>query len=299
MRSLARLAGVLVGACAVSAALPAFAEVALRIDCPTLDAAANALLEARGRAELASEASAGSLAIDCAGASARLVWQPEDAPPRERIVALDPDPASAVDNLLDAIHALASTVSPPPPAPAPSVSSFPEPSEAPPDAPAKPRDSFRFGVLVGADSELWQGGISAALGPHAGGRMLLGRRWHVALIAGPAWGLGSTLGLRAWRLRGVARLEYAPVSQLQLGMGVSGRVLWAEATSGDIPSERTGASSGLVFSARYVLAGGPIAISAGPDFEALAHPISVDVAGAEAFRVPTFVFGLSVDAGVR
>jgi hypothetical protein len=45
---------------------------------------------------------------------------------------------------------------------------------------------------------------------------------------------------------------------------------------------------------RYVLSQGPFALAAGPDLIVLARPVVVDVFGAELFRVPRVVAGLSI-----
>src|SRR5271154_3468731 len=63
---------------------------ALRLDCPELDDETRAVLEARARAELASEPlPAGALTIRCGSGSATLSWQPAGSEPRERSARLD------------------------------------------------------------------------------------------------------------------------------------------------------------------------------------------------------------------
>jgi hypothetical protein len=294
-----RLVGPALLLATAAAAAPARAApgaVALSIDCPSLDAEARALLEARTRAELASESTEGALGIACTGASVTLVWRPAGGARRERTVPLAADAASAVDPLLEEIHALSASSPPRAPEPEPAHAGVPAPADAAATAPPGPS---RWGITAGVDSETWQGGIPAALGAHAGGRVALSARWSVRALAGPAWGLSAVDGLRAWRLRGLARLEYAPWPQLELGAGAVARVLWAGADSGVAPSGRTGATAGAVLSARYALAAGPISMSAGPELEALVRPVLVEVSGAEAFRMPTFVLGVSLDASTR
>ena len=296
MRPLVRLAAVLGGACAATAARAESPAVELRIDCPSLDDEARTLLEARARAQLASERlPGGELVIACVGASATLAWQPVGGASRERTMVIEGEPASEVDALLAAIHALVAVQAPAAPLPPVGAAAAPAGSTEPTEPAPPRREPSPFAVLAGVDSELWQGGIAAAGGGHAGVVFSPGRRWSLVVLAGPAWGLSSADGLHAWRLRGVARVDYALLPALRIGLGASGRILWADAVRGDVPPQRTGATAGGLLSARYVLPLGPIVLGVGPEVEALVQPISVDVAGAEVFRMPTFVVGLSVE----
>jgi hypothetical protein len=119
-------------------------------------------------------------------------------------------------------------------------------------------------------------------------------RWTLGATIAPQWGLGSARGISAWGLRGVARVDYAILSQLALGVGVSGRSLWASDPAA-ATTQLEGTTAGALLSARYVLSIGPVAVSAGPRIEALVRPIIAELAGKEVFRVPSFVAGVTID----
>ena len=293
------------GAASVARASPV--DVALKIDCPLLDEENRALLEARMRAELAPERLAGGeIAITCAAGSATVGWRPLRGATDLTPVRLAGDAASTVDALLEAFHTLLAAAPPSSPPAAPPSS----PSSAPPDPTAvRSEDSVevaRMGreaarsaaLLSGVDSELWGDGIAGAIGVHAGARVPLPSPWSLAAIGGPAWGVGSVDGLRAWRVRVATRLDYALASWLRVGAGVTGRVTWVDSTAG-APSSLTGWTAGGFVSARCVLPVGPIAIEVGPDLEALAPPLSAEVRGVEVFRWPGVLASLAIDVSPR
>jgi hypothetical protein len=153
-----------------------------------------------------------------------------------------------------------------------------------------------WALVGGVDSELWNGAIPAAAGLHAGPKLVLSRRWAVVLAGGPDWGLASAEGIRAWSLRTSVQVEVALAPSLHLGLGTTGRMLWASGTNA---STRQGATWGAIASVQYVLPMGPLHFAVGPRVDALARAISVQLAGAEVFRVPNLVAGLTMDVGGR
>jgi hypothetical protein len=288
--------------CTATTALAEPGRARLRVECAALEDEARAAVEARAEAELVSEPlPEGEVSVTCSATTATLAWAPKDGEPRERKVDLAADRATIEDAILAALHELLfEQAHPPPPPPPPVVKPVAplEPEETtdeppPPETPAPHR--VRVAGIVGADAELWHGGISVALGAYTGIAISPWKRWTMSLVLAPEWGLGSTNGISAWGLRAFARVDYAVVSRVELGLGVSGRALWANATDATT-SQLVGTTAGATLSARYVLPVGPIALSAGPRLELLARPIEVDFAGSEVFRVPTFVAGVTLDA---
>lgn len=285
--------------CAATTSLAEPGRARLRLECAALDEEARAAVEARAEAELVSEPlPEGEVSVTCSATTATVVWAPRDGEHRERKVDLTADPATIEDAILAALHALLfeeaqpPTVAPPvvepvaPPKPEPTA---PEPL---PETTA-PRRMHVAGV-VGADAELWHGDISVALGVYTGIAVSPWNRWTLSLILAPEWGLGSAIGISAWGLRGFARVDYAVLSHVEIGVGVSGRSLWANAADATT-SQLEGTTAGATLSARYVLPLGPITLSAGPRVEALARPIVVEFAESEVFRVPSFVAGVTLD----
>ena len=265
---------------------PAFA---LAIACPSFAEASRAALEARARAQLA----AGSprdddrWTVTCGDASAVLTWQRSGERVGERTVPLTDDPAADVDRILEGLHALVAEREIAVPGSQPAAA-----SEAPP-AGGSP---VRFGALSGGDGELWQGAIAFALGFHAGARVRLGGTWSVAALVGPAWGVGGAAGSHAWTLRGTALIEDEVVPHLRVGLGASGRILWASLDAGGGTSPIVGTTAGGVATVRFVIAAGSIRLSVGPQLEAMLRPIVVNVAGTEAFRIPTWIGSVGVEA---
>jgi hypothetical protein len=277
--------------------------VALRIDCPTLGADAQSALETRAHAELLSESlPRGEVVVACEGTSAATVsWTPEGGTKREQRVQLSSGPEALDDTVLASLHGLLfaeerpSTA--PPPQPAPSAEPSPPASEAPASERSPPSivpGGVRVAGLVGGDAELWQGGVNVALGASAGASISLRQRWAVRATVGPQWGLGSADGIRAWGLRGLVEVDYAVLPRLPVGLGASARSLWADASRA-APTQLAGTTGGVVLSARYVVSFGLVTFAVGLKGEALVRPIVVELGSVEAFRVPAFVAGLTLD----
>jgi hypothetical protein len=269
--------------------------VELSIDCPVLDREALALLEARARADLVAEPhETGGVAISCTTSLATLAWRKTSGPRRERTVVLSLDPANAVDMLLGALDDLLSEKQAAPEAgDLATPSSLPQPSSPPTPTSLSIRAS-RFGATGGVGSEVWQEGIGGAVGVHGGGEVRLSDSWSVVAIVGPAWGVTSADGIHAWTIRTDLRVDYDVVRRLELGLGVSGRVVWINRNLAS--STQSAVTGGGLLVARYQVPLGPLALSFGPELEALARPVLVEFAGAEAFRIPIWILGFSVDA---
>ena len=293
------------GLAATLAAGPAFGDepVALRLDCPTLDGETRALLEARARAEIASQSlPAGEMTIRCASDTATIVLHSFATAARERTVALHG--ADGVDAVLEAVHDLCvpEAVPPPPaksPAPSPVPTSPPDPS--PPRAAETPstRNPPRLAAVVTADAELWHGGIGGALGGSGGARLYAGN-WRATLLLGAERGLGSagvgsTEQITAWGLRGVAQVDYEAAHHWLFGVGVAGRALWAQASSGTT-AQQSGFTAGVLVAIRYALHFGAFELAAGPRAEALLQPLVIDLDNREVSRVPSFVLGTAIEA---
>ena len=282
-------------AAAVARAEPQAATLA--IDCSALGDDERSLLEARARAELAYMSQGnGSAVIACLPSRATITWLPQGAPPREGSVALDPDRTIAVDSILDALHGL--LVAAPE---LPTARLAPRPTPSVPGAVATGAPTAELpgiAVLVGGDTELWSGDVRAAVGVHAGVRLALPRGWSASLVVGPEWGVGSSNGVRAWLLQGVARIDHGIIGHLSLGIGVIGSLLWASGTGSLAPSEQEGTSGGGLLALAYDGSMGPVHLAVGPEFEALVRPIVIDVEGREVFRVPVFLAALSLDVRV-
>jgi len=248
-----------------------------------------AALEARARAQLAAASPRDDdrWTVACGEGSAVLTWQGSGERVGERTVPLTDDPAANVDRILEGLHALVAGREMALPAPPPPPTS---------EAPAAGGSPVRLGALAGADGELWQGAIGFALGFHAGARVRLGGTWSVAALVGPAWGVGGAAGSHAWTLRGAALVEDEVVPHLRVGLGASGRILWASLDAGGVSSPVVGTTAGGVATVRFVIAAGPVSLSAGPQLEAMLRPIVVDVAGTEAFRIPTWIGSVGIEA---
>jgi hypothetical protein len=271
--------------------------VALQLDCPELDEETRAVLEARARAELASEPlPPGALTIRCGARSATLTWHPVGSEPRERTARLDG--VGDVDSVLEGMHDLCAPETRTAPGASEAVA---KPARVPPP-PAPPADerrasaapAARLAAVANVDAELWQGGISVALGVSGGARLRIGR-WRATFLLEPERGIGSAMGVSAWGLRGVAQVDYAVTASWLFGVGITGRALWAQAAT-STPTQQEGTTAGAVVAVRYALPLGDFELSVGPSAEALLSPIVVRVDQAEAFRVPTFVVGAAVEA---
>ena len=271
------------------------AALELEVACPALGDAGQAALEARARAEIAAgeygDGGEGRVTVTCGSASATLSWLREGVVVNQRVVALEVDASASVDAILESLHSLLGK--PKPIAPSPLVSS----SEVEPTRP--PVGHRHVGGLAGGDGELWQGAIGAALGVHAGASLRLGGTWSIVALAGPAWGIGSGGGARAWTLRGALRVDDELLPHLVVGVGVGARILWANLDVSGGPSSVVGTTGGVLLTARLSLPLGPVALSAGPQVEAMLRPVVVDVGGSEAFRVPTWVASLAMDAATK
>jgi hypothetical protein len=268
---------------------PAFG---LTIACPSLGEADQAALEARARAELAagSPREDDEWSVTCSDDVAVLTWRQSDSVVGRRTVALSQDAAANVDHVLEGLHALVAGR-------AIDLPGAERAGAAPP--PASTPTPVRFAVLLGGDAERWQGNIGYALGVHAGVRVHLGESWSVVVEAGPDWGVGGSAGVHAWSLRGAVLAEDEVVSHLLVGLGASGRLLWTSLDSAAGASPAVGSTAGAVATVKVTLPAGPLRLSAGPRLEAMLRPIVLDVAGAEAFRIPTWVGGVTIDAETK
>jgi hypothetical protein len=293
-------------------------NVELRIDCPALDEAGLAALEARSRAEMTSaRLPAGEVSIVCKGGSAALTWQRLGGKRRESDVGLGSEPSLAVDAILTALDALlfekqgetqgpdepdaASSAGPTSTEPAAAPSAVDPPPPTPPVEPSATRmqdglptlpPSYGVGLTLGMDSELWSGGIEGGIGPRAGVRFRGPGRWSANLSGGALWGTNATQGVHSQVLRVVAGLDYDLWPHVLVGAGADARVLFAGQGGA---SESQATTAGAVVSARYLATLGAFSLSAGPQAELLVRPLIVQVGGAEIFRIPTAIASLAVE----
>ena len=74
-------------------------------------------------------------------------------------------------------------------------------------------------------------------------------------MVGPAWGVEGAAGSHALTLRGAALVEDEVVPHLRVGLGASGRILWAslDAAGG---SSTVGTTAGGVATVSFVIAVG-------------------------------------------
>ncbi len=280
-------------------------DIALRIDCPALDEASRAALEARARAELTSAPLPnGQVVIRCAGDAATLAWQPTGEGHRERSVKLEPDAGSTVEALLGALDTLVFEK------PGGGATPKPESASAPvaPSAVSSPntstrdlatpegRSPFRAGLSLGVDSELWHGALPGAVGIHGGGRLQAGGGWSVTLAAGVLWGMAAQ-GISSRTLRVIGGVDYVVVPHVRLGLAADGRVMTVEGDASLAPAALDATTAGALASARYLLQVGALELSAGPQAEVLARPIIVESQGGEIFRLPSVMVGFALEAG--
>ena len=294
-------------------------RVDLVIDCPALDEASRAVLEARSRAELTSAPlPPGEVGIGCARDTATLVWRPNEGTRRQSLVRIGPESAAAVDTILSALDQLlfekpapekgadgaasdappvstaASTVRTASTPPAPALRPV-EPPEPPQMEAITPRlaSSYGIGFAAGGDAELWSGAVLGAMGFHADAHMTSPRRWSVVLGGGALWPSSSPQSIRSQLVRAFAGLEYDLASHVLVGASADARVLLA--AEGSLPVSQA-ATAGLVVSVRYAANLGPLRLSAGPQGELLVRPIIVEEAGSEVFRVPGAIVGIALEA---
>jgi hypothetical protein len=268
----------------VAVAAPARAQsgpIGLRIACPPLNEEATALLEARARADIVSEPlPEGDVSIECDASRAIVSWQPKGEERWGRAVELSAD--GAVDSILRGLHEVLTEWEHARP-PAPSVT------------PSAPREDDRHippvAAIVGVDGEAWAGHVAGAIGGHVGARVFLGTRWHASLLAGALRSVGDADGASAWGLRAIARVDYALVPRLDVGVGASGRVVWANAAGTTL----SGTTAGATAAVRYGFPIGAMEVAVGGAVDALLRPIVIDVGAREAFRVPSVVVGLFVE----
>ncbi|MGH7436624.1 MAG: hypothetical protein ACRENE_13200, partial [Polyangiaceae bacterium] len=179
-----------------------------------------------------------------------------------------------------------------PPLPAAAPAERPADTESPQgDFPA----AYRIGLALGADSELWSGDVTGAVGVQAGVRLAASRRWSVLLAAGDLWATSAPQSVQAQTLRVLAGVDYDLIPAVRFGLAADGRVMLARQGSSSLSNAAT---AGLLATARYVARLGSLRLSAGPQAELLLRPLLVDVSGAEVFRVPTALLGLSLDATI-
>jgi hypothetical protein len=274
------------------------AGVDLSMDCPALGEDGLAALEARTRAELASRSLAGKLTVCCASTSGVVAWAPPGEAARERGVPLGSDRGASIDALLEALHALiVEGIAPEPPAtPLPPAAADVPPVVLPRVSRALARHTLA--ATIGVDSELWSGAIAVAVGGHLGARIAMSNDWSLTVLAGPEWGLGNAGGIRAWALRTEVSIDFEPIPNLRIAVGVTGRALWIDGATAT--STSPGKTGGGLASLRYVLPLGAFDLSVGPTIEALVRPVQiVEVGGSEIFRIPSLLPGLSLEASTR
>lgn len=314
-RTLARVGlslGTALGAALCASPVRAQAIVpTLHVDCGELGELGRAALEARARADLAStpRSTGAVVLVTCTESSAVVAWGPAEGGPRARRLALGDDEATNTDAILDAIHGLSMETElpaavPETPAPlaagagpAPAAIPFtPAARPAPPARASSPHPpSHRLGLLSGLRAELWQGDVGGALDGHVGARVPVSGDWSLFATAGFGPGVTSPQGIQAETLRAVVGVDRKLLTNVSVGIGATARVLFLQASRSAPPQSETVATVGLVASARYEIRLGAEALSVGPELDVLAQPLAVDVAGAEVFRIPLFVAGLSVD----
>ncbi len=277
------------------------ADATLRIACPDLGSGDRAALEARVRAELSGDPSFdGDVAIECGARSAVVRLRVGAHHAVERRLEGTFNEGASVDELLNALHAMVAEATRPEPAPAAPVASVP-----PPPAVASPEDSaassaappassrYRLAVAIGVDSELWSGAIGPALGGHAGARLSARAGWGVEIDGGLVQGLGSVQGVSARTFRAMVNVDRALVPDLRIGLGADARLLTASASNTALQEATT---MGAVAFARYSPRVGRYEFSVGPEVEILVRPVVVQSSAGEAFRLPTWIAGLSVGA---
>ena len=244
---------------------------------------------------------------------------PRKGKAREKSVPLGDEPSDAVEAILAALDSLlfeapadeaedagrpqhaapdaAPTTRPAPPADAAPATPFPTaaPAErptAPEGAPGDVPAAYGTGLTLGADSELWSGGVTGALGAHAGVRLAASRRWSALLPAGDLWATSAPQSVQSQTLRALASVDYDLLRAVRVGLAADARVMLAQQGSSSLSNAAT---AGLLVSARYVARLGSFQLSVGPQGELVYRPLIVDLSGAEVFRVPTALVGLSLD----
>jgi hypothetical protein len=291
------------------------AGVRLRIDCSALDEAAYAALEARARAQLASAStrSSGEVSITCSNSAAVLKWVPHEGKWRQVSVPLGADGGETVETILTALDRLmaeapggsegpvpTATGAAPAPSNTPAAAPAPAPAPAPVSTPASPIDnppagnpsSFPVGITLGADSELWSGGVTAAVGAHAGVRFSPARRWSLSAAAGDMWATSTPQSVQSQTLRALVGAGYDLDRTVRLGLAGDVRMMLAQ--QGSLPTSNA-ATAGLIATARYVARLGSFELSAGPQGELFYRPIIVQVSGTEVLRVPLALVSLSIE----
>jgi hypothetical protein len=273
-------------------------EADLAIDCPGLGDSGGAALEARARAEIAGVHGVGDrVSITCATGSATLSRTRSGSVVNQRVVQLGDDASANVDAMLESLHTLLTeeaslaTVSPTP------VGVMAPPAVSDTEATRESGGFTRFGAFAGGRGELWQGTLGAALGFHAGAELRLSRSWSLVALVGPAWGIGGG-SVHAWTLNADVRLDGEILPHVVFGLGVSGRILWANVDASG-QSAQVGTTGGALLTARVRTSLGPLVLSGGPQLDALLRPLVIDVGGAEAFRVPTLLASLLVDVATK
>jgi hypothetical protein len=156
-----------------------------------------------------------------------------------------------------------------------------------------------WSLVGGIEPELWQGDIGGAVGAHFGVRASLGRAWSLGVTAGPTLAVGSVDGLHVWLMQAATRLDYDLLAWLRIGAGVTGRVAFVNAGSGEAPGTRTGWLGGALLGARCLLSRGDVVLEVGPDVEILGPPLSVDLDSSQVLRLPVVVAGLAIDVSSR
>jgi hypothetical protein len=271
----------------------------LRISCSTLGVEGRGALEARARAEIVlAPRPAGEVVIECAAQSALVAWRAPDGSLRQRTVALDDDPTTSVDGLLGAVHAL--RFEQPRRAPRAAVARVAnagtphQPVAVTVAAVPRARDPVRWAAVAGTEAELWQGAIRGAVGAYFGARVVTPDQWSVGLLAGAGRGWSRAGAISAYALRVMLNVAYAPSRHVEFGLGAEVRGLFATVSDAAGFAERHGVTEGAIATMRYRIPLGPIELSLGPQIEALAQPLVVQVTGQEIFRIPTLVAGFSV-----
>ena len=282
-------------------AVPSEIASPLRIDCPTLDRETRAAFEARARAELAlSPRPEGEIAVACEQHAAHVGWRAASGRTAERDIGLAADPATAVDSLLGAVHALRAGIVTQPAALADrgvavEAAAPPLLVAAVPAAGARGhRVPFRLGVEAGVYGEVWEGSVAGGVEGQFGLRFDNRNHWEIALTGGIGRAVQVADGWRANTASISLGVAHLPVPNLEVEAGGLLRVLTLERSIFDVPSQTQSSTLGLFAAVRYVLASGRFAMAFGPHLSLLQDALVAHSDGSEIFRVPRFVTGLSL-----
>jgi hypothetical protein len=316
----AALALLVVALHAASAAAEENATIA--VDCPAFDNESRAALDARARADLLVRNAAGTFVVVCREEQGHLTWHPLAGAPGSATVALDADPRTSIERILEGLGGLVAATTPvsteaapagtdgPPPVvvpPAPTAIPAPAPRsrvEPPPHAPPEPHETPRRGfrgVLLGAGmgGELWS--RTAALGPRASLLVALPARFEAGTAATVFFTLRSPDQVSGRITRVALRGAYAfdPGERFRIGADVFVDLVHAAAPNAGSAND---VAFGGSLRATAAVINAPVRVELGPTLSI--HPAAVQAQigpgpdgsnGAVAFRLQTFTAGLVLD----